>query len=157
MNGLEPCGCDVSVTKKTNIYQRASVLRPRACCACACWCTSCTSCHCCHCPKWSSRCCRQVVLRSHFARELLYQEVFSLHGMPARGPTRSLSRMVGCWVAALQLTNGGVVNAVVPCGPLGNSSAAWVDDRTSCGLECWTTPLVRDDSGRSHLMSAQLG
>ena len=79
VNGLEPCGCDVSVTKKTNIYQRAGVLRPRACCACACWCTSCTSCHCCHCPQWSSRCCcRQVVLRSHFVRELLYQEVFSL-------------------------------------------------------------------------------
>ena len=40
--------CDDSVTQKTNIYQRASVLRPRACCACACW-----SCHCCYCPQWS--------------------------------------------------------------------------------------------------------
>ena len=50
VNGLEPCGCDVSVTKKRNIYQRAGVLRPRACCACAC---RCTSCHCCHCPHWS--------------------------------------------------------------------------------------------------------
>ena len=67
--------CDVSVTKKTNIQQRAGVLRPRACCACAC-----TSCHCCHCPHWSSRCCTcgPVVLRSHFVRELLYQEMFSL-------------------------------------------------------------------------------
>ena len=50
------------------------MLRPRACCACWCWCTSCHSC-----PQRSSRCCcRQVVLRSHFVRELLYQEVFSL-------------------------------------------------------------------------------
>ena len=38
--------CDESVTQKTNIYQRAGVLRPRACCAC--W-----SCHCCYCPQWS--------------------------------------------------------------------------------------------------------
>ena len=52
--------------------QRAGVLRPRA--------RWCTSCHCCHCPHWSSRCCTcgQVVLRSHFVRELLYQEMFSL-------------------------------------------------------------------------------
>ena len=52
--------------------QRAGVLRPRAC-----WCTSC---HCCHCPHWSSRCCTcgQEVLRSHFVRELLYREIFSL-------------------------------------------------------------------------------
>ena len=42
----------------------------------------------------------------------------------------------------LQLTNGGVVYAVVPCGPRGNSSTAWVDDRTSCGLECGTTPRL---------------
>ena len=46
--------------------------------------------------------------------------------MPARGPSRPLSRMVSSWVAALQLTNGGVVDAVVPCGPRGNSSTAWV-------------------------------
>ena len=65
--------CDVSVRMTRQPKQRASVLRPRAC-----WCTSC---HCCHCPHWSSRCCTcgQVVLRSHFVRELLYQEMFSLH------------------------------------------------------------------------------
>ena len=65
--------CDVSVKMTRQPKQRAGVLRPRAC-----WCTSC---HCCHCPFWSSRCCTcgQVVLRSHFVRELLYQEVFSLH------------------------------------------------------------------------------
>ena len=40
----------------------------------------------------------------------------SLFGMPARGPSRPLFRLVGSWVAALQLTNGGVVYAVVPCG-----------------------------------------
>ena len=38
-------------------------------------------------------------------------------GMPAPGPSRPLPRVVGSWVAALQLTNGGVVDAVVPCGP----------------------------------------
>ena len=71
--------CDVSVTKKTNIYQRAGVLRPRACCACACWCTSCTSCHCVivHIGL------EGVLVVIHFCvaifvRELLYQEVFSL-------------------------------------------------------------------------------
>ena len=47
------------------------------CCACAC---QCTSCHCCHCPHWSSRCCcRHILLRSHFVRDLLYQEMYSLH------------------------------------------------------------------------------
>ena len=46
---------------------------------------------------------------------------------PLRDASRgSESSMVGSWVAALQLTNGGVVNAVVPCGPRGNSSTAWV-------------------------------
>ena len=63
---------DVSVRMTRQPKQRAGVLRPRAC-----WCTSC---HCCHCPHWSSRCCTcgQVVLRSHFVRELLCREIFSL-------------------------------------------------------------------------------
>ena len=38
-------------------------------------------------------------------------------GMPARGPSRPHPRTVGSWVAALQHTNGGVVDADVPCGP----------------------------------------
>ena len=68
---LSQVECDVSVRLTRQPKQRAGVLRPRAC-----WCTSC---HCCHCPHWSSRCCTcgQVVLRSHFVRELLYQEMFS--------------------------------------------------------------------------------
>ena len=41
--------CDESVTQKTNIYQRAGVLRPRAC--------PCASCHSCHCPQWSQGMC----------------------------------------------------------------------------------------------------
>ena len=70
---LSQVECDVSVRMTRQPKQRAGVLRPRAC-----WCTSC---HCCHCPHWSSRCCTcgQVALRSHFVRELLYQEMFSLH------------------------------------------------------------------------------
>ena len=36
LNSLEPIWSDESVTQKTNICQRAGVLRPRACCACAC-------------------------------------------------------------------------------------------------------------------------
>ena len=62
----------MSVRMTRQPKQRAGVLRPRAC-----WCTSC---HCCHCPHWSSRCCTcsQVVLRSHFVRELLYRAIFYL-------------------------------------------------------------------------------
>ena len=79
--------------------------------------------------------------------------------MPARGPSRPLPRMVGPWVAALQLTNGGVVDAVLPCGLRGNSSTAWVQLTIGAGwkFERARTPPVRDDSARSHLMSAQLG
>ena len=82
--------------------------------------------------------------------DLQWQLGRSLFGMPARGPSRLLFRMVGSWVAALQLTNGGVVHAVVPCGPRGNSSTARVavDDWTSCGLECETTPPVRSYPAR---------
>ena len=40
----------------------------------------------------------------------------SLFGMPVRGSESSPFRMVGTWVAALHHTNGGVVDAVVPCG-----------------------------------------
>ena len=70
---LNQVECDVSVRMTRQPKQRAGVLRPRAC-----WCTSC---HCCHCPHWSSRCCTcgQVVLRSHFVRDLLYLPIFSLH------------------------------------------------------------------------------
>ena len=70
---LSQVECDVSVRMTSKSKQRADVLRPRACWS--------TSCHCCHCPHWSSRCCAcdQVVLRGHFVRELLYQEMFSLH------------------------------------------------------------------------------
>ena len=36
-------------------------------------------------------------------------------------------------------------------------SVGATDEWTSCELECATTPPVRDDSARSHLMSSQLG
>ena len=54
--------------------------------------------------------------RPRLLGDLQWQLGRSLFGMPARGPSRPLFRMVGSWVAALQLTNGGVVDAVVPCG-----------------------------------------
>ena len=36
-------------------------------------------------------------------------------------------------------------------------SVGATDEWTSCELECATTPPVRDDSARSHLMCSQLG
>ena len=70
---LEPMWVwQVFVTKNTK--QRAGVPSPTCC---ACWCTSC---HCCHWPHWSwRRCCRYTLLRSHFVRDFLYQEMFFLH------------------------------------------------------------------------------
>ena len=74
------CGCDTCVTKRTNTKRRAGVLSPTCCarctlCCCAC---RCTSCH--NCPHWSWRCCcRHTILRSHFVRDFLYQEMYSLH------------------------------------------------------------------------------
>ena len=58
--------------------QCADVLTHRArctLCSCACWWTSGHSC-----PHWSWRCCcRHSILRSHFCRDFLYQEMYSLH------------------------------------------------------------------------------
>ena len=77
---LEPMWCDAWSTKRTNTKRRADVLshpcRARCTlCSCACWCRSC---HCC--PHWLWRnCCRHIVLRSHFCRDFLYQEIYSLH------------------------------------------------------------------------------
>ena len=59
--------------------RRAAVLTcaGRACCDCSCHSCWCTLCHCCpHWSWWSSCCCPEI--RSHFCRDFLYLEMYSL-------------------------------------------------------------------------------
>ena len=76
---LSQCGV-TRVTKRTNTERRAGVLSPTCCARCTLCCRACRcrSCHCC--PHWSWRCtCRHTIFCSHFCRDLLYQEMYSLH------------------------------------------------------------------------------
>ena len=53
------------------------------------------------------------------------------------GSESSPFRMVGTWVAALQHTNGGVVDAVVPCGSEATlSQRGWNNNSTQPSREC---------------------